>query len=101
MISAAFLGPDAVEMFPAWDTLPFERVSPEVSTMGQRLRLLWRLGLGDAPEGGTALAPTVAPVPPDVVVAPVRALLQRLARIGGGHPGARGPRCPCRPVTSW
>ena len=39
----AFLGDDVVELFPAWDTLPFERVSPELSTMGRRLRLLWRL----------------------------------------------------------
>ncbi len=39
----AFLGDDAVAMFPAWDTLPFERVSPELSTMGRRLRLLWSL----------------------------------------------------------
>jgi transcription-repair coupling factor (superfamily II helicase) len=60
----AFLGPDAVELFPAWDTLPFERVSPELSTMGQRLRLLWRLQ-----DPGRALS---------VIVAPVRALLQRL-----------------------
>ncbi|HTT86088.1 MAG TPA: transcription-repair coupling factor, partial [Acidimicrobiales bacterium] len=67
----AFLGPGAVAPFPAWDTLPFERVSPELSTMGQRLRLLWQLGVtGDGWGGGE---------PPDVVVAPVRALLQRLA----------------------
>ncbi len=80
-----FLGHDAVEMFPAWDTLPFERVSPEVSTMGQRLHLLWRLGLADASAADTdtdaVLAPTEKPVPPDVVVAPVRALLQRLAPV--------------------
>src|SRR6202051_1578257 len=38
----AFLGDDGVELFPAWDTLPFERVSPELSTMGRRLRLLRR-----------------------------------------------------------
>jgi transcription-repair coupling factor (superfamily II helicase) len=60
----AFLGHDDVALFPAWDTLPFERVSPELSTMGARLRLLWRLG-----------DPTGAPA---VIVAPVRALLQRL-----------------------
>ena len=40
---AAFLGPDEVEMFPAWETLPFERVSPSVETMGRRLRAMWRL----------------------------------------------------------
>ena len=35
-----FLGPDAVELFPAWETLPFERVSPSIETMGRRLRVL-------------------------------------------------------------
>src|SRR5580658_8454429 len=50
---ATFLGQGAVELFPAWDTLPFERVSPEVTTMGQRLRLLWHLGVtGTGPAAG-------------------------------------------------
>ena len=61
---AAFLGPDRVDLFPAWETLPFERVSPGVETMGRRLRVIWRL-----------LDPGRAP---DVVVAPIRALVQRL-----------------------
>ena len=34
-------GPVAV--LPAWETLPFERVSPEVETMGRRLRRSWSL----------------------------------------------------------
>ena len=33
----AFLGHDNVQLFPAWETLPFERVSPSVETMGQRM----------------------------------------------------------------
>jgi transcription-repair coupling factor (superfamily II helicase) len=57
------LGPDAVDLFPAWETLPFERVSPSVETMGRRLRTMWRLRKGDASK---------------VVVAPARALVQRL-----------------------
>ncbi|HET9609816.1 MAG TPA: CarD family transcriptional regulator, partial [Acidimicrobiales bacterium] len=61
---AVFLGDDRVELFPAWETLPFERVSPGVETMGRRLRVLWRLR---DPERA-----------PDVVVASVRALVQRL-----------------------
>ena len=61
---AAFLGPDEVDLFPAWETLPFERVSPAVDTMGRRLRTLWHLR---DPERA-----------PRVVVAPVRALVQRL-----------------------
>jgi transcription-repair coupling factor (superfamily II helicase) len=84
---AAFLGEEAVELFPPWDTLPFERVSPEIATMGQRLRLLWRLGVtgSDNPspqqEDSSPLAGH-APDPPSAVVAPVRALLQRLGPVG-------------------
>jgi transcription-repair coupling factor (superfamily II helicase) len=58
-----FLGDDEVELFPAWETLPFERVSPSFETMGRRQRVMWRLR---------------ANTPPQVVVAPVRALVQRL-----------------------
>ncbi len=63
-----FLGHDEVEAFPAWETLPFERVSPGVETMGNRLRVLWHLR---DPERC-----------PSVIVAPIRALIQRL---GPGH----------------
>src|SRR5215471_12221057 len=62
---AAYLGDEAVELFPAWETLPFERVSPGVETMGRRLRVIWRLRAG-----GEHL--------PRAIVAPVRALVQRL-----------------------
>jgi transcription-repair coupling factor (superfamily II helicase) len=61
---AAYLGSDRVDLFPAWETLPFERVSPAVETMGRRLRTIWRL-----------LDPARTP---DVIVAPIRALVQRL-----------------------
>jgi len=53
-----------VVLFPAWETLPFERVSPSVETMGHRMEVLWRLR---DPERC-----------PAIVVAGVRALLQRL-----------------------
>ncbi|MFM7686551.1 MAG: transcription-repair coupling factor [Actinomycetota bacterium] len=53
-----------VALFPAWETLPFERVSPSVETMGRRLELLWRLA---EPERA-----------PRIIVAGVRALLQHL-----------------------
>jgi transcription-repair coupling factor (superfamily II helicase) len=59
-----FLGRDQVALFPAWETLPFERISPSVETMGQRLQLLWRLR---DPERC-----------PAVIVSGVRALLQKL-----------------------
>jgi transcription-repair coupling factor (superfamily II helicase) len=66
---AAFLGDEEVELFPAWETLPFERVSPSVETMGRRLRTIWRL----ARPGGGGRSEL-----PAVIVAPVRALVQRL-----------------------
>ena len=60
----AFLGAGEVDLFPAWETLPFERVSPSVETMGRRLRAMWRL---KDPKRS-----------PRVLVAPVRSLMQRL-----------------------
>jgi len=60
---ATWLGPRRVGVFPAWETLPFERVSPGVETMGRRLDVMSRLHAGN---------------PPDVIVAPIRAVLQRL-----------------------
>ncbi len=68
-------GTGRVEVFPAWETLPFERVSPDVSTMGRRLRLLWQLGGVPDPTGD---AGTAAGGRPDIVVAPIKAVLQRL-----------------------
>jgi transcription-repair coupling factor (superfamily II helicase) len=79
----AFLAAEEVELFPAWDTLPFERVSPEGWAMGQRLRVLWRL-LGHSATGGLG--------PPSVVVAPVRAALQRLGVLGEGTAPVRVAR---------
>ncbi len=61
-------GVPSVEVFPAWETLPFERVSPEVHTMGRRLQVLWQLGGPEATAAGG----------PGIVVAPVKAVLQRL-----------------------
>ncbi|HLY82919.1 MAG TPA: transcription-repair coupling factor [Acidimicrobiales bacterium] len=66
----AFLGDDDVEVFQAWETLPFERVSPSVETMGRRLRTMWRLRHRDSAGRPDRM--------PRVLVAPVRALLQRL-----------------------
>jgi transcription-repair coupling factor (superfamily II helicase) len=59
-----FMPDGDVVHFPAWETLPFERVSPSVETMGQRLEVLWRLRNPDHT--------------PAIVVAGVRALLQKL-----------------------
>ncbi|WP_197537381.1 transcription-repair coupling factor [Modestobacter italicus] len=56
-----------VEVFPAWETLPHERLSPRADTVGRRLAVLRDL---THPEQGAAV---------DVVVAPVRSVLQPLA----------------------
>jgi transcription-repair coupling factor (superfamily II helicase) len=64
---AAFLGPDQIDEFPAWETLPFERVSPSIETMGRRTRTLWHLHRARQGHEG-----------PRVIVAPGRALVQRL-----------------------
>ena len=72
---AAFLGEEEVELFPAWETLPFERVSPGVEVMGRRLRVIWHLRHGGRLEAAEGQRGRGAP---KVVVAPVRALVQRL-----------------------
>ncbi|MGH9291899.1 MAG: transcription-repair coupling factor, partial [Acidimicrobiales bacterium] len=67
---SAFVDADRVDLLPAWETLPFERVSPASETMGRRLRAMWRLSHRD----GAAAAGSHT----RLVVAPLRALLQRL-----------------------
>ncbi|MBO4273554.1 transcription-repair coupling factor, partial [Microbispora triticiradicis] len=57
-----------VAVFPAWETLPHERLSPRSDTVGQRLAVLRRLA--HPIEGDPAAGPL------RVVVAPVRSLLQ-------------------------
>ena len=66
---AVYLGPDQVLSFPAWETLPFERISPSIEAMGHRLRVLWHITSADRSRAGSG---------PRVIVAPVRALIQRL-----------------------
>jgi transcription-repair coupling factor (superfamily II helicase) len=68
----AFLPPHTVAHFPGWETLPHERLSPRSDTVGQRIAVLRRLahpatgkGSDDEIDG-----------PLQVVVAPVRAILQ-------------------------
>ena len=66
---ATWLGADRVALFAAWETLPFERVSPATETMGRRLAVLAAL---QSP-------PSQDPGLPEVIVAPIRSLLQRLS----------------------
>ncbi len=62
---AAYLGEARVAVFPAWETLPHERLSPQPATVGRRLQVLDRL---THPEDHDE--PLLA------IVAPVRAALQ-------------------------
>ena len=42
---SAYLGDDRVAVFPAWETLPHERLSPQPRTVGRRLAVLDRLAI--------------------------------------------------------
>ena len=61
---------DAAALFPSWETLPHERLSPGVDTVGARMLLLRRLAHPDDLDLGPALT---------VVVTTVRSLLQPMA----------------------
>src|SRR5450631_388497 len=67
-----FLPAEVVADFPSWETLPHERLSPRSDTVGRRLAVLRRLTHPDRSD--TAYGPL------QVVVAPVRALLQPLVK---------------------
>jgi transcription-repair coupling factor (superfamily II helicase) len=68
----------AVAVFPSWETLPHERLSPGVDTVGTRLMVLRRLAYPD----DTRLGP-----PLRVVVTAARSLLQPMApRLGHQEP---------------
>ena len=61
---------EAVAMFPSWETLPHERLSPGVDTVGARMMLLRRLAHPDDERLGPPLR---------VVVTTTRSLLQPMA----------------------
>jgi transcription-repair coupling factor (superfamily II helicase) len=62
------LDPHRVALYPSWETLPHERLSPRADTVGRRLAVLRRLAHPSDDDPATG--------PVDVVVAPVRSLLQ-------------------------
>ncbi|MER5477100.1 transcription-repair coupling factor [Streptomyces sp. NPDC002734] len=64
----SLLDPDAVVEYPSWETLPHERLSPRSDTVGRRLAVLRRLAHPRADDPGAG--------PVQVVVAPVRSVLQ-------------------------
>lgn len=66
----AFVDSRDVELLPAWETLPFERVSPGVETMGHRCRVQSRMSHDDRPR---------------IVVASVRAAIQKVLDTADFH----------------
>ena len=88
---ACYLPADDVAVFPAWETLPHERLSPRADTVATRLAVLRRLahpedertgaartagpGPSGAPDPGPSGAPDPERGPIRVLVVPVRALL--------------------------
>src|SRR6476661_1556317 len=67
-----FLPADRIAVFPSWETLPHERLSPRSDTVGRRLAVLRRVTHPDLDD------PAYGPL--SVVVAPVRAILQPLTK---------------------
>src|SRR6266545_5655581 len=69
---AAFLDSDRVDCFPAWETLPHERLSPRSETVAKRLALIHRLA--PARDGGGQSETGLA-----VLGVPAKAMMQPLA----------------------
>ena len=65
---SCLLPADRIALYPGWETLPHERLSPRADTVGQRLAVLRRLAHPSSDD------PSIGPL--SVVVAPVRSLLQ-------------------------
>ncbi len=65
------LGEEQVELFPAWETLPFERVSPMIEIMGKRAEVIWKVKNSQNPK---------------IIVSPIRAVTQQLAPEHGIEP---------------
>src|SRR3954452_14234249 len=75
----SLLDEDTVALYPSWETLPHERLSPRSDTVGRRLAVLRRLAHPDSADGAHG--------PLDVVVAPVRSVLQpQVAGLGDLEP---------------
>ena len=69
----AYLDPQLIALFPNWETLPHERLSPRSDTVARRLATLRRVAHPEQAAQETGL------LAPRIVVAPLRAALQPLA----------------------
>ena len=69
----SLLDPDSVAVFPSWETLPHERLSPRADTVGRRLAVLRRIAHPeeDDTDGRARIR---------IVVCPVRSVLQPTVR---------------------
>ncbi|MFV2101710.1 transcription-repair coupling factor [Micromonospora sp. LOL_024] len=77
----SLLPPAQVAIFPSWETLPHERLSPRSDTVGRRLAVLRRLAHPDSADAHGRTGPL------RVVVAPVRSVLQpQLKGLGNLEP---------------
>ncbi len=63
------IGDDKVSLFPSWETLPHERLSPRADTVGRRLATLRRIAHPETHPAGY----------PSVVVATIRSMIQPMA----------------------
>jgi transcription-repair coupling factor (superfamily II helicase) len=82
----SLLPPEQIAVYPAWETLPHERLSPRSDTVGRRLAVLRRLAHPDAASAYGSSGPL------RVVVAPVRSVLQpQLKGLGDLEPVQLAP----------
>ena len=72
----AYLDPADVAVFPAWETLPHERLSPRSDTVARRIAVLRRLAHPDADAHGAGGSAR----PIRVLIVPVRAALQPVVK---------------------
>ena len=89
-----FLPHERIAVFPSWETLPHERLSPRSDTVGRRLAVLRRIAHPDQSD------PSYGPL--SVVIAPVRAALQPITKgLGELAPVSlkQGDDCPLEDVV--
>ncbi|MGC0142774.1 transcription-repair coupling factor [Pseudactinotalea sp. Z1732] len=75
----AYLDPDGIAVFPAWETLPHERLSPRSDTVARRIAVLRRLAHPDA-AGSEVSGAAGSGRPIRVLLVPVRAALQPVVK---------------------